>query len=54
MFGQGQGVGVAEQVEDEGAQPRPPRRLCQGAAGLRGDEERVAALRQPATSTARV
>jgi hypothetical protein len=61
--GQGPGVGIAEQVEDQGRQAGAPRRLGQGAAGLGGDEEGPAgggrcrprrAGRQPATSTARV
>jgi hypothetical protein len=54
MLGQRQGVGIAEQVEDQRAQARPARRLREGAAGLRRDEEGVGARRQPATSTASV
>jgi hypothetical protein len=62
-LGQRPRVGLAEQVEDEGTQARPPRRLGQGPAGLGGDEDRPArrfwsrsriAGPQPATSTASV
>ncbi|SFK56941.1 hypothetical protein SAMN04488125_102439 [Methylorubrum salsuginis] len=57
-FGQRQGVLIAEQVEDEGAQTRPARGLGQRPAGLGGDQERAAlphARRgQPAISTASV
>jgi hypothetical protein len=62
-LGQRPRVGIAEQVEDEGTQARPPRRLGQGPAGLGGDEDRPArrfwsrsrmAGPQPATSTASV
>ena len=59
-LGQRQGVLVAEQIEHEGPQTRPPRGLGQGPAGLRGDQNRaplrharpVQGQAQPAISTA--
>ncbi len=49
-----EGVGIAEQVEDEGNEPGAPGRLRQGAARLRRDEDGAVIVAQPATSTARV
>ena len=46
-FGEGAGVGIAEEVEDIGAQARPARGLRQGAPGLGGDEKCVTLGRTP-------
>lgn len=58
-FREGERVLVAEQVEHERAQPRPPRGLGQGPAGLGRDQDRGPLGRaqrraQPAISTASV
>lgn len=54
MGGEGEGVGIAEQVEDERDEAGASRRLRQGAPRLRRDEDGAMIAAQPATSTARV